>query len=281
MLQHHESIQADSMSADEAQAELPPLLRVPPEVLDRVFHYILPSGTCLRIHSYNPSYDLPTPRVRMYPDGPALYLTTCRFTEHSNTSAGRLLRDCVYWDGACFIDKGIFGTSQALQSEAIAYLFRHNTLGLEAFEPEAFALDYTRFLGPLCREVTSVLVKTPITQEGFEKYPEQKGRTLPGNQISAITAHFPTLTYLVVCVDVCCYRAYIEDLDKDYALSVFRAAGRYNAVGRKAEVKVEMARCQYHPVRGRHAQDGTALKVYLDEFEAKCMEELENAQHGV
>ena len=129
--------------------------------------------------------------------------------------------------------------------------------------------------------MTSVLVKTPIIQEGFESYPERKGCTLPANRISEITAHFPRLTSLVICVCVCCFRAYIEDLDKDYALSVFRAVGRYSAKGRKVEVKVEMARCQYHPVRGRHAQDGTAMKAYLDEFETKCMEELKNAQRGV
>ena len=91
-------------------------------------------------------------------------------------------------------------------------------------------------------------------------------------------AHFQNWDPLFIRACICGANGNISTLDEDYALSVFRAAGRCNA-GR-IEMKVDLSRCRYHPIERRNEHDDTDIEAYLDDFEARCTEELESSRLG-
>ena len=98
-----------------------PLLRLPAEIRNRIYHFILPTDTCLRFYGAStPSVDRAIPRLRFHPEGPAVPLRYCNYNQRCNIPPGRSLRARVWWHVTFPFEKGILFASRRTGHTSLA-----------------------------------------------------------------------------------------------------------------------------------------------------------------
>ena len=140
-----------------------PLLRLPAEIRNRIYHFILPTDTCLRFYGAStPSVDRAIPRLRFHPEGPAVPLRYCNYNQRCNIPPGRSLRARVWWHVTFPVEKGILFASRAVQRDALAFFLQENTLAVSQHALSRGLKDWSHLLGPWIAAVRSVIVMQSI-----------------------------------------------------------------------------------------------------------------------
>ena len=244
----------------EKPVEQPLLLSLPLEIRERIYHKILPTGRCLRVDHLQ---DQPnrTRGIRLRSDGPLVSFTYCTLSDHRNAQNRLVPCDCLFWHGTYPLKEGILWTSQAVQADALAFVFRENTLAVGHNIYRGGLKRYSHLLGPWTGEVRSMLLKESIYNADHQIFP------IGRQDILRLAKGFRNVTSVLVCVTICGPEKKAFGFDEEYILKLFRVLAKCNL----QKVEVELSRSGYRtPSRFD--------LVYLRDLERKCLEELETAR---
>ena len=261
-----EASQAMSAGGNEVLPNLAALLRLPREIRNIIYYFILPTDTCLRFYDTStPNLDRTSPRLRFHPEGPSVPLRYCKYNQRSNTPSGRTLRACVWWQASYPVEKGIFFTSRALQREALEFLFQENTLAVSQHVLSRGLEDWSHLLGPWIAAVRSVIVMQSIA--GTE-------RPISQSQQENIVEFVRTFSekHINVCIDICAVSTPYPWYFEEHLLSIFRQWGQCGA----EVVELSFTRCSYHPLTQRPGERSVSLD--MSALERKCAQEFERSR---
>ena len=239
---------------------LPFVLSLPLEIRERIYHKVLPTSTCLRIDHLE---DRPnsTRGIRLQSDGPLVDLSYCTLSHHRNAENRLVACDCLFWQGKYPLKEGILWTSRAVQADALAFVFRENTLAVGHNIYRGGLKHYPHLLGPWTGEVRSILLKESIYNARRQIDP------IGREDILRLAEGFSTVTSVLVCVTICGWAHQALKFDEEYILRLFRVLAEWKL----QKVDVELSRS------GNYTSMRSDL-VYLRDLERRCLEELETTR---
>ena len=262
MLPSRELVKDKDDSRHQHSGGLPFVLSLPLEIRERIYQKVVPTSTCLRIDHLE---DRPnsTRGIRLQSNGPLVDFSYCTLSHHRNAENRLVACDCLFWHGKYPLNHGILWTSQAVQADALAFMFRENTLAVGHNIYRGGLKHYPHLLGPWTGEVRSILLKESIYNARRQIDP------IGREDILRLAEGFSNVTSVLVCVTICGWAHQALKLDEECILRLFRVLAKWKL----QKVEVELSRS------GKQTPSRSD-RVYLRNLEKRCLKELETTRQA-
>jgi hypothetical protein len=174
-----------------------PFFRLPLELREEIYAYLLPTEVALRLDHMRPINRHEERGIRLTPDGPEVIFTFCRRHDKYYYGCGDDGSECPFWFGRYLISHHIFKVSRQMKSEALAYLLQKNTLVMGHNQHRGGLAIYSELLGSPCNKyVRSVMIKEIMYGDAPQIDPIQR------KDVESLTNAFPNVTAVALCISI-------------------------------------------------------------------------------